>query len=439
MAYGSQQSNVQAVSDISELTHDIFIGTVVDNVRRESPVSMMFQNAGPGEYYLSGSTMHFATDLDYANGAVATAGQIPDHVGIDAVEGDITPIRRYRRIAVDNLVEKRATGPGSYEDFAERIFRQLWDSWKSMEIRHSVGPSSGLLGKCESRSSSTEFVIKDAYGHADSNPCMHISKGTILAWWDLTSTAAIDGAGIVDSVTYSTRTVTMDSATTWEPGDSLAADDLIYMASTNNISTDYFVSERNLCPNGLGTIVDPDADNSTVFGISESSYPRWKPYRKASSTFDHLEVTEHWIQLAQHRGFPVTPMTDVAVAYPSLVAQLARSLLGYQQQSQLGGTLQGGYAGIRVGNMDVVEDAFMYHDVFMTVCKENLYRVNLGGEADFWGDDGSMWARIADYDGKHAHVTEYMNTFSTHRGANSALTGITTDVTDADYSSVPDY
>lgn len=439
MAYGSQQANVQALTDISNLTHDIFVGDVVNNVRRESPVSMMFQEAGPGQYYLSGSTMYFATDLDYATGAMATSGQIPDHVGIDAVEGGITPVRRYRRIAIDNLVEKRATGPGSYEDLADRIFKQLWDSWKSMEIRHSIGPASGLLGKCSSRTSSTVFVIKDAYGHAGTNPCMHISKGTILAWWDLTAVAAIDGAGVVSSVAYSTSTITMDSAATWEPADTLAADDLIYIASTNNISTDYFISERNLAPNGLGTIVDPDAAASTVFGISETTSPRWKPYRKASVTFDHLEVQEHWIQLAQHRGFPVTPMTDTAVAYPSLVAQIARSLLGYQQQTQLGGTLTGGYAGIRVGNMDVVEDAFMCHDVFMTLCKEYLFRVNLGGEADFWGEDGSMWSRIADYDGKEAHVVDYLNTFSTHRGANSALTGVTTDVTDADYSSVPDY
>ena len=439
MAYGSQQSTVQALTDISNLTHDIFVGEVVNNVRRESPVAMMFQQAGPGQYYLSGSTMYFATDLDYATGAMATSGQIPDHVGIDAAEGGITPIRRYRRIAIDNLVEKRATGPGSYEDLADRIFKQLWDSWKSMEIRHAIGPASGLIGKCSSRTSSTAFVIKDAYGHANSNPCMHISAGMILAWWDLTATAAIDGAGVVSSVTYSTSTVTMDSATTWEPVHTLAADDLIYAASTNNIATDYFVSERNLAPNGLGTIVDPDAAASTVFSISESSYPRWKPYRKASSTFDHLEVQEHWIQLGQKRGFGVSPMTDVSVAYPSLVAQLARSLMGYQQQSQLGATLQGGYSGIRVGNMDVVEDSFLYHDVFFTLCKEYLYRVDLGGDADFFDEDGSMWSRIADYDGKEAHVAEYMNYFCTHRGANAALTGVSTDLTDSAFSNIPDY
>ena len=75
----------------------------------------------------------------------------------------------------------------------------------------------------------------------------------------------------------------------------------------------------------------------------------------------------------------------------------------------------------------------------MTMCKEYLYRVQLDGEADFFADDGSMWSRIPDFDGKDAYVKDYMNTFCTHRGANAALTGITTDVTDQNFSSVPDY
>ena len=439
MPLGSQSGNVQSISDVGNLVHDIFIGDVRNAVRRESPVSMMFQMADSGQYYFSGATMYFATDLDFANGAMGSTGYIPDHVYIDSAEGSLTPVRRYRRIAIDNFIEKRATGPGAYEDLADRIFKQLWDSWKSMEIRHSVGYSSGLIGKCESRSSNVAFVIKDAFGHADTNPAAHISKGTILAWWDLSGTAAIDGAGVVSSVTYSSRTVTMDSAATWEPADTLAADDLIYMATTNNISTDYFESERNAAPNGVGTILDPDADSTTVFGIAEATYPRWKPYRKASVTFDHIEVTEHWLQLHQKRGFPVTPATDVSVTFPSCVAQLARGLLNYQQQSQLGGTLDGGYTGIRINGQDIISDGFFYHDVFMTMCKEYLYRIQLGGEADFAAEDGSMWSRIADFDGKEAYVSDYMNTFCTHRGANAALTGITTDVTDANFSTVPDY
>ncbi|KKL61699.1 hypothetical protein LCGC14_2192670, partial [marine sediment metagenome] len=343
MALGSQVAKVDAIGDVSELMHDIFIGKVVNKVRRESPTSTLFQDAQPGEYRLEGTAMKFAVDLRFKTGAMATDGKIPDHTSMDAVEGSITPIRRYARLAIDNLVEKRASGPGAYDDLSGRIFDQLWDSWKSMEIRHAIGGSNGLLGKCASRSSGTVFTIKDAYGNAGTNPCNNISEGSILAWWDTDATAAIDGAATVSSINYSTRAITIDSEATWEPGDDIAADDLVYFATTPLIGADYFMSERNLAPNGLGTIVDPAASISTAFGIAEGTAQRWKPYRQSSSTFDHLEVTEHWLQLGAKRGFDVTPETDVCVTFPSCVAQLARSLFGFQQQAYTGGKLKGGY------------------------------------------------------------------------------------------------
>jgi len=439
MALGSQQATASLISELTGLTHDIFVGKVVNNVRRSSPVSMLFQDAGPGEYRLEGQNMKFAVDLRFKTGAMATNGNLPDHVPMDAVQGSITPVRRNARIAIDNMVERRASGPGAFDDLAGRIFDQLWDSWESMEIRHSIGPSGGLVGVVESRTSSTVFVIKDAFGHVGTNPLANISENSILCWYDQTATAGIDGAGIVSSINYSTRAVTMGSATTWEPGDQIAAGDYIYFATTDNISTDYFVAERNLAPNGLGTILDPDAALSTVFGVVEATYPRWKPYRVSSTTFDHLEVTEHWLQLAAKRGFGVTPGSDVAVTFPSCVAQLARSLMGFQQQAYTGGDLSGGYGKITVSGIPIVEDHYFYHDVFATLNKDTLFRIPLGEQADFWGEDGSMWSRIADFDGKEAYVVDYLNLFCINRGANSALTGIVTDVTDSNWDAVPNY
>jgi hypothetical protein len=439
MPLGSQASNVELMADLTGLTHDIFVGSVVNNVRRESPVSMMFQDAEPGEYHLEGQNMVFAVDLRYKTGAMASDGNLPDHVPLDAVQGKITPVRRYQRIALDNFVEKRATGPGAFEDLSDRIFDKLWDAWASMEIRHSIGGSDGIIGLCDSRTDADTFVIKDCYGHTGTNPLSHISEGSILAWYDLTATAAFDGAGIVADITESTRSLDMTDAASWDPGDDIAEDDPVYFATTPDITADYFTGERNLAPNGLGTIVDPDANLSTVFDIAEASYPRWKPFRKASVTFDHLELTEHWLQLAAKRGFGVTPQTDVVVSFPSCVAQIARSLMGFQQQSYTGTDLKGGYNTVTVSGIPIVEDHFFYHDVAMTLCKEKLYRINLGDDVDFWGDDGSMWSRIADYDGKEAFVVDYLNMFCTHRGANGALTAITTDLTDSDFTSVPDY
>ena len=439
MALGSQINTVEAMTDLTGLTHDIFVGDVLPNVKRESPTAMLFRDAGPKEYHLEGQKMVFAADYQFATGGMATSGMIPDHIGLDPVQGYITPIRRYRRIAADSLVEKRASGPGAFADFGQRLFDILWDSWKSMEIRHSIGASSALLGVVESRTSSTQFTIEDGYGNDGTDPLGHISVGSILAWYDQTATAGIDGAGTVTAINYSTRLVTVTTGSSWEPADQLAAGDYIYFATTPLISRDYFESERNLAPNGLGTIVDPAAALSTVFNIAEATSPKHKPYRKASTTFDHLELTEHWLQLGQKRGFDVTPATDVLLTFPANVAQVARSLMGFQQQAYTGKDLLGGYTGVTVNGIPLVGDGFFYHNVAMTINKDSLVRVNLGGEADFWAEDGNMWQRIADFDGKEAFVGEYMNTFCTNRGANSALTGITTDVTTADFTTTPNY
>ncbi len=441
MSSNSQETRVETMATLTGLTHDIFVGRVVNNVRRMSPVSMLFQDAEPGEYRLLGQNMTFAVDLRYKTSAMATDGKLPDYVGLDAIQGQLTPVRRYERIALDNLVEKRASGEGAFDDLSDRIFDKLWDAWESMEIRHSAGDASGVVCAVASRTSSTVFVVKDGYNNVGTNPLTNLSEGSIISWYDV-SGAAIGGSAAITStgIDYNTNTITIDSAATWEPTPTLAADDLIFFATTSDSTASHFVAERNLSINGMGTILDPNANNTTVFNISETTHGRWKPYRKASTTFDHLELTEHWLQLGTKRGFDVTPQEDTCVAYPSAVAQMARSLMGLQQQIYTGETLEGGYQQVVVSGIPFVQDAYWYHDVCATVCRSKIFRINLGGDADFWGEDGSMWSRIADFDGKEAFVVDYLNTFCNHRGANGVLTGITTDLTDDDFAgSVPNY
>lgn len=445
MALGSQvgSSAIDSLTDMANLVHDVFIDGVLPEVRLESKLAMIFQDAGRGDYSLEGDAMKFAADFNFPTGGMATSGYLPDHVGLDPAEGSLTPGRRYRRIAKDNFVVARGSGPGAYEDMGKRLFNILWDSWKFMEIRHALGSSTALLGTCLARTSSTVFTIEDFAGHDGTDPLSHISPGAILGWYDV-SESQVGGAGIVDSIVYSTGAITMDNATTWEStvGNQLDVGDGIYFATTNLSTRDYFELERNLGLNGIGVIIDPDASLSTAFGIAEATYPRSKPYRKASVTFDHVELTEHWFQLAAKRGMDVTPASDICVAFPSVVAQAARSVLNFQQQTNLGGTLQGGYDllnPVMVANMPFVADSYFHPDVCVTLNKDKLFRVNLGADPDFYAEDGSMWARIADYDGAEAFVGEYLNFFTTNRGCHSALTAISTDVTDSDFTNIPDY
>lgn len=438
MALGFQAANVDAMAALTGLTHDIFVGSVVDAVKYASPAAALFQDAQPGEYRLEGQAMKFAVDLRFKRSAMATDGKIPSFVGMDAVQGSITPVRRYDSVAVDNLVEKQASGPGSFENLADRLFDHLWKSWEFMECQHAIGASSGLLAQIASRTSSTVVVLDDGYGNSGTDPLLHLSEGMQIAWYDV-SAVGIGGAANISSINYSTKAVTVDSATTWEPSAQPADNDLVYIATINDSTSAHFISERGLAPNGLGTIVDPAAASTTVHGISQSTYQRWKPYRVASVTCDHIEFAEHWQQLSQKRGFPVSAATDVVLTYPSVVAQVARSLLGYQQQAYTGGNLMGGYSGVTVNGIPFIEDGKFYHNVAMTCPKQFLFRVNLGGDADFWAEDGSKWARTEGFDGKDCYVVDYLNFFSPNRGAFGALTTIVTDVTDTDWLPIPNY
>lgn len=438
MAYGHQGDNVQAITDITGLVHEVYAGQVKPHVAAWSPTSQLFQDAGPGQYRVDGEKLVGSADLYFAGGGVHTSGQLPDHMYQDAVEWYTTPFRRYVRRAIDNFIEARATtGPGSFGDLSERLFNQMWDAFGRMQIRGAIGSSTGTICKCSSRTSSTVWVAKDGYGHASTDPLMHLQKGMTIAWIDLSDSNNEAGAGVISSIANSTNTVTMASAATWEPSEALAANDLIVFATTSNISTSYFETEYGLVQNGLLDIVDPGAANATHLGITEATHAEWVPVREASSTFDHIEVTEHWRKLRAQSHAPVGPQSHVAIAYGGVVAELARTLEGYQQQMNLGRTFEGGYQAVRIGNMDFIEDDYQIHDVLYTVCTECLYNVPLGGEADYFAEDGSMYQRLSDFDGKEWWVRDYGQTFSDRRNRHGALTGITlSNVSATDFTPV---
>jgi hypothetical protein len=439
MPFGSQKTNVQAVTDIGGLVHTIYVGDVLPAVRFESVTSQMFQNAPEGAYRYDGASMTFAVDLELPSGALASGGALPDSVYTDAVNGLTTPVRRYVRRAVDNFTEARAVkGDGSFADLGTRMFDQMWSAFRLMEIRHAVGGASGTLCTVDSRTSSTIWVATAGYGFAGANPLLHLSKGMIIAWHDASAAFAAAGAGKIAAINYATNAVTMASAATWEPAATTANGDAIVAATTGNITTDYFDTERNNAKNGLLSIVDPAGALSTVFNIAEGTHQRWKPYRKASVTFDHLEVTEFMRKLAAKSSFPVNPSSHTLLGSPALVAELARSLVGFQQQQQLGKVLEGGYQTVNISGWDIAEDEYQIPNVMYALCNEDLYTVSLV-EAGYFDEDGSMYERISDYDGKSWWVRDYCNSFSPRRNRHGALTNITLGVTASDFDAVPNY
>lgn len=443
MALGSQSTQTQAVSDVSGLAHDVFAEGVKWHVRAESAMAALFNEASaPSDYQVRGENLKGAAQLTYANGAMATGGKVPDDQFRDSVEWSITPVRRYRRIAQDNFAIARASGPGAYQDLNSMIFDQLWDSWGRMEIRHAINDSRGYVCLCSSRTSQTVVVAKDGYGHTGTNPLMHVDPGTILAWLDASNSFAVGGAAAVSSIAYSTKTITF--GTNFDDGSTtITAGDPLVMATSATTGDSHFETEYNNAPHGWASIVDPDANATTRFGISESTYERWKPFRESSSTFDQSEVSEHFGKLRAYSNSPVNAQTHVCVSQAGPVHELARTLLPYQQMGQLGRKLEGGHDGVRItglgiGAMDFVTDDYFFHDVVSTICTEDLLRADLGGEADFYEEDGSMWSRLPDEDKQEAYVREYLATWSDRRNRHSALTGITLSNVDADdFSPVP--
>jgi hypothetical protein len=72
------------------------------------------------------------------------------------------------------------------------------------------------------------------------------------------------------------------------------------------------------------------------------------------------------------------------------------------------------------------------------VCTEDLYHVNLV-EAGYFEEDGSMYSRTQDFDGKEWFVRSYENNFAPSRNRNGCLTGIAHTVTASDYTNTPNY
>jgi len=442
MALDSQVTKVGSISgsNYTGLLHEVYAGRVKPALRAQSVTLQMFQDAGPGEYRIDGEKLVGSTDLQFSGQALYTSGYYPDHIEHDAVEWSTTPVRAFRRGAIDNFVEARGgPGPGSFGDVGERLFDQCFDAFKRMKIRNVVGGSSGIVCLTSSRTSNTVIVMKDGYNHTGCNPMMHIQPGMIMAWLDASNSYEVGGSGTVASQVNSTKTVTFGASI--ENGDStptIAAGDPWVFSTTTLYSVDYFTTEYNVAANGIMDIIDPNATTVTHLGISETTYPAWAPYIVASSVFDSIEITEFLDQLAAQSTDPVTPESHVLLCAGGVRAELARTLEGFQQQMQLGKTFEGGYRAVVVSGQNLVADPWQVQNVLYAICTENLYECTIGGEEQFVDDGGSIYMPFIDFDGKQWVIREYGNRFSDRRNRHGALTGISLGNVDEDkFAPVP--
>jgi len=248
-----------------------------------------------------------------------------------------------------------------------------------------------------------------------------------MALLDANSAYATIGTAEVSSVVYNTSstnaTITfasdIDTSSTGADGDPL-----VFVTIDDSTASNY-VTERGNAPNGLIDIIDPDAAATTFLGVSESTYPRWAPTNRASSDFGHIEMMEFMAEVSAKSNSEVSVGSHVWTMQEGVKIELAKDLLPYQQQSQLGRELQGGWRTVKVGEFEMVTSPYHLHDVAYLLCPEDLHVVDLDGEPSVFAGDGSQFSRLADYDGVEWYLRHYVQRFASRRNNMGALTGIT--------------
>jgi hypothetical protein len=184
------------------------------------------------------------------------------------------------------------------------------------------------------------------------------------------------------------------------------------------------VTERSKAPMGLLDIIDP-ADSATTYGaLTESSTARINPIRRATSDWGFVEMTEFQAEVGAASTSPVSPSSHVWVMQEGNKIEVAKELLPYQQQANLGRTLEGGWTAVNIGGFDIVSDPYCVPSVAYLLCLEDFKVVNLDGEASVWSGDGNQFQRMTDYDGKQWFLRHYVQRFATRRNRSGAITGL---------------
>lgn len=153
----------QFPDDVDQLLQINYKGRVKPWLGVMDPVSALFAELGPGEYTYDGQVLRFAGDYTYAGGAMGTSGNLPASQYVDPVNLDTNAARIYVRRMVDNFIVAAGAGPAAFENFMDRIMRQMWDAFERAGIFHIHGSSLATVAVVEAVTSPTEIVVRDGY------------------------------------------------------------------------------------------------------------------------------------------------------------------------------------------------------------------------------------------------------------------------------------
>lgn len=435
----SQQANLDTISTVGKLVYANYMGKVHPHLEFMGPALAIFRQAGPGEYTLTGQKLVFAGDVRYSGGALATSGWLPDHEYVDPVQFETTPTRIYVRRAVDSFIAARATGEGAFEDFVGRVMEQLWDAMERTQNRHVHGKSSGYTCLTSSRTSATVIVMKDGYGHTGMDPLLFLEPGMTMAWLDADNSFAIGGSGVIDSINYSTNTITFAASIENGSGTpTIAAGDPWVFATTTPYTASYFDTEYGVAPLGLLDHIDPLNAASTYLGVTEATYPRINPVRASASVLDEVSFMKFINQLEAKGTSPVTPQSHTMLLHPGAYLELAQSLVPYTQIQQKGKELPGGWTSVNIAGHDFMKDPWAPYNVLYALDMRDARVANLDGDARTWAEDGSEWSRLADYDGKEIFARHYVGRWFVRRNRSGALHSFSV-TNHSNYTPTPNY
>ena len=426
MPLGSQQGFVQGRTGVGALLQENFAKGIVPWFGLQDPMAALFKRIGPGRYTITGKKLVITADARRRGGAMATSGYLPSNQEVAPVQLETTPARRYVRSAVDNFIEALTQGPGAAEDYLARKNRQHLEAFEEMETRHIHGSSTATVCEVDVRTSATVVSVRNGYGYAGQDPLAHLEEGMWVTALGAAASFAVRGAAVIQSINYTTRTITF--ATAIDNGTAVvAAGDPLVFSTTPNVSADFFETERAKAPLGALDIADPKAQNASYLGLSEASNPRLKPLRRTSTAFDDMEFTRFVRELAAKSTSAVTPQSHTMSTQGGIIVALAEAITAAgatQFQQEKGKVLEGGWETVRVLGHDFIESPNHIFDTIFAWPMEDLYRVHLGAEFQNVAEDGSLYARLPDYDGKEWYGRDYMQQFADRRNRIGSLTGI---------------